>query len=188
MPDAPRVGTPMTGPSSAATPDDLFRRLDALGIAVSTVSHPAVFTVEEARGLHGRLPGAHTKNLFLKNRRDRLWLVVCLDDRRLDMKALGGLLDAGRLSFGSPERLSATLGVPPGSVTPFALVNDRECAVTPVLDDAMLRQSPLHFHPLVNTMTTAIAPAGLLAFVAATGHVPHILDLDPATVRAEDHG
>lgn len=160
-----------------ATPEELFARLDALGIRHTTYHHPPLHTVAESVMLRGRLPGAHCKNLFLKDRKGGLWLVVMLEDRRLDLKALADRLGAPRFSFGSPELLQATLGVRPGSVTPFALLNDRERQVTVVLDSEMMAQNPLNYHPLVNTATTAIAAADLLAFIAACGHTPRSLDL-----------
>ena len=160
-----------------ATPDELFRRLDALGIPYRTYTHPPVFTVAEAAALRGALPGGHCKCLFLEDRKGGFWLVVVLEDRRLDLKALSQRLDAPRFSFGSPEKMRATLGVVPGSVTPFALLNPSAAAVTVVFDAEMLRHDPLNYHPLVNTATTAIAPADLLRFVAACGHAPRTLEL-----------
>lgn len=168
------------------TPDDLFRRLHSLGVEVATHHHDAVFTVEESRHLRGLLPGWHSKNLFLRNKRGQEWLVVCEEERSLDLKALGDLLGSGRLSFGSPDRLMESLGVRPGSVTPFAIINDGERRVTIVLDADMMKHGTLYFHPLVNTMTTAIEPAGLLGFIASCGHEPHIVDLDPATRPPSD--
>lgn len=159
------------------TPDALFRRLDDLGIAHHTVTHPAVFTVAESQALRGTLPGGHSKNLFLRDKKGRMWLVVALEDRAIDLKALRRVLGAGPLSFGSAERLLATLGIEPGSVTPFSLVNDAERLVTPVLDAGLMAHDPLHFHPLINTMTTAIAPGDLLRFMRALGYEPTILDL-----------
>ena len=163
-----------------ASPDDLFARLRDLGIDTKTHSHEAVFTVAEAQFLRGTLPGGHCKSLFLRNKKGRQWLVVCEEERAIDLKALGGLIGAGRLSFGSPGRLMAALGVIPGSVTPFALINDTEQAVTVVLDQHMLDHEPLNYHPLVNTMTTAIAPADLLTFIKACGHLPQVVNLSPA--------
>jgi len=179
--------TPDDEPVSApATPDALFARLAALGIAAATHHHAAVFTVEEAQALRGALPGAHCKSLFLRDKKGRQFLVVCLEDRRIDMKALAGIIGAGRLSFGSPERLRAALGVEPGSVTPFAAINDEaRHAVAIVLDAEMMRAPLVNYHPLINTMTTALAPADLLRFLEATGHRPRIADLDPATLPAE---
>ena len=160
------------------TPDQLFARLDALGIAHRTYSHPPVFTVAEAVALRGRLPGGHCKSLFLKDKKAGLWLLVALEERPIDLKRLAGALGAPRFSFGSAELLHEVLGVRPGSVTPFALVNDTVQRVAVVLDRAMLKHDPLNYHPLENTRTTAIAPADLLRFIADCRHRPRILDLE----------
>jgi Ala-tRNA(Pro) deacylase len=157
-------------------PQQLFARLDQLGIAHRTVEHPPVFTVEEAKALRGNLPGHHIKNLFLRNKKEEMWLVVALEDRAIDLKRLGDALGAGRLSFGSADRLKRYLGVEPGSVTPLSLVNDEARAVRLVLDRGVADGGPVNAHPLVNTMTTALAPADLLRFFEATGHTPHWLD------------
>lgn len=161
-------------------PQQLFARLDQLRIVHRTVEHPPVFTVEEAKALRGNLPGHHIKNLFLRNKREEMWLVVALEDRAIDLKRLGDVLGAGRLSFGSAERLKRTLGVEPGSVTPLALINDPAHAVRLVLDRGVVNSgaggTPVNAHPLVNTMTTALSPADLLRFFAATGHEPRWLD------------
>src|SRR5215218_4656382 len=134
-----------------ASPTDLFAYLDRLGIAHSSVSHPPLFTVEESQGLRGQIPGGHTKNLFLKDKKGALFLIVAQEDARI---ALGGLHRqlgaAGRFSSGSPELMRETLGVEPGSVTPFAAINDTAGRVTVVLDDAMLRHAMLNYHPLSN--------------------------------------
>jgi Ala-tRNA(Pro) deacylase len=159
------------------TPDRLFARFDALGIPHRTYEHAAVFTVAEAAALRGELPGGHCKSLFLKDRKGGLWLVVALEERRLDMKRLGDLLGAPRFSFGNPDLLYEVLGVRPGSVTPFALANDTDQRLTVVLDKEMLDHDPLNYHPLENTRTTAVAPADLLRFVADCGHTPRIVDL-----------
>ena len=160
------------------TPDQLLERLTALGIPHRTYEHPAVFTVEESVALRGKLPGVHCKSLFLKDRKDGLWLVVMLEHRRTDLKALADKLGSPRFSFGSAELLVATLGVTPGSVTPFALANDARKSVRVVLDAEMLRENPLNYHPLINTKTTAIAPPDLLKFIADCGHDPIVLSLD----------
>ncbi len=159
------------------TPQQLFDRLAALGIAQRTVEHEPVFTVEHAKAHRGTLPGHHIKNLFLRNRKEEMWLVVALEDRVLDLKQLGETLGAGRLSFGSPERLRIWLGVEPGSVTPFAVVNDTQHKVNLALDRALEQGGPVNAHPLTNTMTSAIALPDLMRFFAATGHVPRWLDL-----------
>jgi Ala-tRNA(Pro) deacylase len=160
-----------------ATDPDLFRFLDGLGIAHRTYEHAPVFTVEESQALCAHVPGGHTKNLFLKDRRGELWLVVARESLRVDLNALAKQLDVPRFSFGSAELLIETLGVPPGSVTPFALINDTEQHVRAVLDQGMLALDPLNFHPLRNDRTTAISPNDLVSFIRATGHEPLIVPL-----------
>jgi Ala-tRNA(Pro) deacylase len=159
------------------TPEELFAHLDALGIAHRTYSHPPVFTVAEATALRGSLPGGHCKSLFLKDKKGGLWLAVMLEERRVDLKKLASRLGAPRFSFGGPADLYAILGVRPGSVTPFALINDVERRVIPALDAAMFEHDPLNYHPLANDRTTAIAPSDLRRFIAACGHLPRIVDL-----------
>jgi len=170
--------TAFTIAQMAATPEDLFARLDALGIRHATYRHPAVFTVAEAVSLRGTLPGGHCKCLFLKDKKAGLWLVVVLEERRLDLKGLADRLDAPRFSFASPETMRATLGIEPGSVTPFALINATAASVAVALDETMLRHDPLNYHPLINTATTAVAPGDLLRFIAACGHEPRMVALD----------
>jgi Ala-tRNA(Pro) deacylase len=150
----------------------LYERFAALSIAWTTQAHRPVFTVEEAADVSDHLPGGHTKNLFLKDKKGGLWLVVLRADLRVDLNALARQLGAPRFSFGSAELLIATLGIEPGSVTPFALMNDSGLKVQPVLDEAMLRLDPLNFHPLRNDRTTAIAAADLTRFVESCGHRP----------------
>jgi Ala-tRNA(Pro) deacylase len=164
-------------PAAPLTPGQLFRHLDVLGIAHRTVSHPPVFTVAEATAMRGHLPGGHCKSLFLKDKKGGFWLAVMLEERRIDLNKLAIRLGAPRFSFGAAADLEGLLGVRPGSVTPFALVNDLAHRVTPVLDRAMLDCDPLNYHPLANDRTTAIAPADLLRFIAACGHQPRIVDL-----------
>ena len=152
------------------TSQQLFARLDALGLAHRSVEHVPVFTVEQAKAHRGVLPGHHIKNLFLRNKKEEMWLVVALEDRAIDLKRLGEVLGAGRLSFGSADRLRRTLGVEPGSVTPFAVISDIDRRVTLVLDRALADGGPINAHPLANTQTTAISFADLERFFAATGH------------------
>jgi Ala-tRNA(Pro) deacylase len=159
----------------AASPDELFAYLDTLGIAHKTVTHPAVFRVEEARELRGTIPGAHTKNLFLRDKKGAAFLVVALEDAAIELKSLHRRLGAsGRFSFGSAELLRELLGVEPGSVTPFAALNDKDLRVTVVLDAALMAHPALNFHPLRNTGTTTISRDGLIKFLEATGHKPRI--------------
>ncbi len=161
-----------------ATRAQLHARLEELGIPTTTFEHEAVFTVEENRRLRGEMPGGHCKSLFLKDKKGQLWLVVCLEDRRVDMKWLQRAIGSARLSFGRPELLREVLGVEPGAVTPFALINDDEQRVRVVLDAGMLACETLHYHPLENTATTRIAPADLQRFIAACGHTPQIVAFD----------
>jgi len=161
-----------------ATEQDLLSRLDALGIEHTTHRHPAVFTVEEARAHCGHLPGRHCKNLFLKDKKGVLWLVVARDDAPIAMKQLDKRIGAARLSFGKPELLAEVLGVIPGAVTPFALINDTEQQVNVVLDEAMMASDLVNYHPLTNEATTALAPDALLAFIGACGHEPAIVNID----------
>ncbi len=160
-----------------ATRDDLFKKLETLGIDTRTTQHAPVFTVDEARALRGEIAGGHCKNLFLKDKKGQAWLVVCLEDTRVDLKALPGLIGAARISFGKPDLLMEVLGVEPGSVTPFALINDSECRVNVVLQAEMMAYDIINYHPLENTATTSIAPDDLATFIRACGHQPQIVSL-----------
>ncbi len=159
-----------------ATPEALFRRLNELGIETETRRHQPLFTVEQSRALRGAIPGGHCKCLFLTDKRRGLWLVVANEDREIDLKALARHLGAGRFSFAKPERLTAALGVEPGAVTPFALINDTGGRVKVVLDKGMVALDLLNYHPLTNEATTTIATKDLLRFMAATGHDPQLVD------------
>jgi len=157
----------------AADEARLLARLEALGIATATVRHPPVFTVEEARAHRGDLPGGHCKCLFLKSKKGELALAVALEDARVDLKALSARLGCARFSFARAELLEAELGVTPGSVTPFALINrQRRGGLAVVLDAGFAAYDAIHFHPLHNAATTAIAPDDLARFVRAMGYEP----------------
>ncbi|MBL8893106.1 MAG: prolyl-tRNA synthetase associated domain-containing protein [Rhizobiales bacterium] len=158
-----------------ATRDELMARLDALGIATTTVDHAPVYTVEEARALRGEIPGGHCKNLFLKDDKSAIYLIVCLEDAKVDLKAAPARIGSRRLTFGKPELLMEILGVEPGSVTPFGLINDTTGRATVILDKPMMDQEWLNYHPLRNDATTSIRAADLLAFIRATGHEPRIV-------------
>jgi Ala-tRNA(Pro) deacylase len=163
-----------------ATPADLFAYLDRLGIVHATVIHPPLFTVEQSRALRGTIPGGHTKNLFLKTKAGALFLVVALEEARIDLKHLHQRLEAARFSFGSADLLRATLGVEPGAVTPFAVINDPQATVSVVLDAVMMRFALLNYHPLDNTRTTTIGRDDLIRFLEATGHPPRIIAVSDA--------
>ena len=163
-----------------ATPDDLFAFLAELQIETTTVTHPPLHTVEESKALRGDLPGAHIKNLFLKDKKGRLFLLTCLENRTVNMKTLDKAIGSARLSFGKPELLWETLGVRPGAVTPFSLINDRgaEKKVTFALDAALKESQLIHAHPLHNEATTAISSDGLTKFIDACGHTALLVDFD----------
>ena len=164
--------------SMPADPASLEQRLDELGIRTRTIHHPPVFTVEESKALRGELPGCHTKNLFVRDRKGVMWLVVCREDRKVDLGALAGQLGVGRLSFGSADRLMRYLGVIPGAVTPFAVLNDHAGAVSVAIDSAMLNEAPWNFHPLDNAMTTSIEPVDMIRFLEAESHAPRFIDFE----------
>ena len=156
---------------------ELLERLAQLGIETTTREHPPLFTVEQSRELRGEIPGAHSKNLFLKDKKGRIFLLVAEESTPIDMKGLHRLLGSARLSFGKPELLEDVLGVIPGAVTPFGVINDTQKRVSVVLDETLLRHDILNFHPLENTATTAISSEDLLIFLKDTGHEPQIMDL-----------
>ena len=155
----------------------LESRLHALGIPTTTVEHEPVFTVEQSAHLRSSLPGAHSKSLFLADSDGRMVLIVARDETRVDLKALPKRLGVGRLSFCKPERLEAVLGVRPGSVTPFTLINDSAADVTVVVDQAIMNFAEVNCHPLENTATTRLATSDLIRFIKACGHEPLIVPL-----------
>ncbi|MBG6174777.1 Ala-tRNA(Pro) deacylase [Labrenzia sp. EL_208] len=160
-----------------ATRDELMTFLEELDIGVSTVDHEPVFTVAESGDLHDRIPGGHTKNLFVKDKKSRLFLIVVLHDAEIDLKKVHQIIGGqGRVSFGNADLLMEVLGVEPGSVTPFSLMNDREALrVTPVFDAAMMQHDILNYHPLKNDATTTIRAEDLVKFAKACGHDPQVL-------------
>lgn len=157
-----------------ATKDDLLARFEKLRIPTTTVEHPPLHTVEESRALRGNIPGGHCKNLFLKDKKQALWLAVTLEDAQVNLKTLHGRIGAARLSFGKPDLLMEVLGVVPGSVTPFALINDPGARVNVVFDRQMMALDVLNYHPLTNAATTTIATADLVRFITDCGHTPRI--------------
>ena len=159
------------------TRNALFERLTELEIATRTIEHEAVYTVAASSEIESSLPGAHTKNLFLKDDKGSLVLVVAKTSTMIDLKALAKALGAGRFSFGKPELLFEVLGVTPGSVTAFAIANDTSLSVELVLDNALMAHTSLNCHPLENTATTNIARDDLLRFIRSTGHEPRIMAL-----------
>jgi Ala-tRNA(Pro) deacylase len=158
-----------------ASRDDLFQRFKDLGITTTTLDHVPVFTVEEARKVHDDLPGGHCKNLFCKDEKGALWLIVCLEDARVDLKAAPTKIGSKRLTFGKPELLMEVLGVEPGSVTPFGLINDTTLRTNVILDAQMMTHDILNYHPLKNDASTSISSGDLLTFIKSCGHDPRIV-------------
>lgn len=155
---------------------DLFAFLAELGIDVTTRRHPPLFTVADSQALRGEIAGGHTKNLFLKDKKDRFFLVTVGEEAVVDLKRIHHLIGASsRVSFGKPEMLMELLGVVPGAVTVFGLINDTEKQVTLILDAALMENAVINAHPLTNEATTSIAAADLVRFVKATGHEPTVL-------------
>lgn len=159
----------------------LFARLQALAIVTHTFEHAPVFTVEESHHLERQIPGGHTKNLFLTDNKGAMVLVVAESDTRVDLKALAKRIGAGRFSFGKADLLQRTLGVTPGSVTAFAVMNDPAGDVSVVVDRRLMRHDTVNCHPLTNTATTNIARDDLLRFIRATGHEPRVVELETST-------
>jgi len=163
-------------PATPATPEDLFAHLDRLGIDHATVWHEATFTVEEGRALKATIPGGHSKNLFLKDKDGALVLVSAHADSVLRLNQLHKVLGTRRLSFGPAELMVEVLGVVPGAVTAFALMNDTGRRVRFIAEAALMAYDTVNFHPLVNTATTSIARDGLMRFAESTGHSVEIVD------------
>lgn len=155
----------------------LFDRFAELGIETKTHNHKPAFTVEEARMLRGEINGGHCKNLFLKDKKSQIWLIICLEDAAIDLKKAPNVIGSARLSFGKPELLGEVLSVEPGSVTPFALINDTKTRVNVILEANMMACPSLNFHPLKNDATTTILSQDLVKFIKSCGHEPQIIDL-----------
>lgn len=160
-----------------ATSTDLFAMFDRLGIEHSTIEHPPFFTVAQGRPWHDRIPGLHGKNLFLKDRKGGIWLVVMPAEKRADLGQLEKVLGAPRFSFARPDLLQEVLALTPGSVTPFGLINDRQRRVAVILDEAMLESEWVNFHPLHNAASTTLRSSDLLRFIRALGYEPKIVRL-----------
>lgn len=156
----------------------VLRALDELGIASATVAHAPLRTVADSKAHRLSGDGGYSKNLFLRNKKGRMWLITLHEDRMIDLRGLGEHLGAGRVSFASTERLATFLGVIPGAVTPLAVINDVEHRVSAVLDRKLMAYERVHFHPCDNTLTTTLTPADLLAFMHHCGHEPAMIDFD----------
>lgn len=162
------------------SPEALFELFQRLDIAYEVHHHAPIFTVEEGEHLKADIPGTHCRNLFIRDKKKQMFLVVLANETDVDLKALPDLLDCGRISFGSSDRLWEYLGIRPGSVCPFCAVNDKNHDVSVILDAHMMQSDIVNYHPLDNTMTVSLSPADLLKFFAYTGHQPRIIDLSAA--------
>jgi Ala-tRNA(Pro) deacylase len=160
-----------------ANPDALLKILQEIGVSYQIYNHEPIFTVEQGAPLKVKIPGVHCRNLFVRDKKDRMFLIVAANETMVDLKGLAGILGAGRLSFGSPDRLMQYLGITPGSVCPFCAINDKDHKVEIILDSAMMRAETVCYHPLDNAQTISLTPPDLLKFFAYTGHDPKILDL-----------
>ena len=163
--------------SLSTTPETLKRTLTSLDISYTTHTHPPLRTVDDAKTFRGDLQGAHIKNLYLRDRKKRNFLLVAEEDKSIDLKTLPGLIGSDRLSFGSADRLFEMLGVRPGAVSPFTVINDTEHRVRLALDSSLMEADMLYFHPLVNDVTLGVTPDGLRKFLEVTGHVPMMVSL-----------
>ena len=167
------------------SPEALMEVLRGLGIAFTLHHHEAVFTVAESEAVDAQIPGTHCRNLFLRDKKKNNFLLVLQNATDVDIKKLPEVIGSDRLSFGSAERLWEYLGVRPGSVCPYAIINDTGHTVKILLDKSMMETDTVNYHPLLNTMTIGVKPADLIKFIESTGHIPHIVDLGPAKPERE---
>jgi len=162
------------------SPAALYAHFEQHGITYQLHQHEPVFTVTESAPLKAAIPGIHCRNLFVRDKKGTMFLVVAANETAIDLKKLAALLGCGRLSFGSAERLWQYLGVRPGSVCPFAIINDTDHAVQIILDHGMMQAPRVNYHPLENDKTVGLSPADLIKFIESTGHRADIRDLSPA--------
>lgn len=167
-------------PDLPTKPDQLFEILDELGIDYELFHHKPIYTVAEGEHLKKNIPGLHCRNLFLRDKKKRMFLVVAANETAIDTKKLQKLLDCDRLSFGSGDRLWQHLGIRTGSVCPFCIINDKDNQVRIILDKGMMEAEIVNYHPLDNAKTIGLTPDDLIKFIEYTGHEPHIIDLGPA--------
>ncbi len=168
----------MSDRSAPKTPEDLFAFLNGLGISVKTVTHPPLYTVADSQSLRGQIDGGHTKNLFVKDKKDNYFLLTVDEEAAVDLKTIHHVIGAAsKVSFGKPEALIDLLGVVPGAVTAFGPINDTAAKVRVFLDAGLMSHAIVNCHPLINTATTSIASSDLVKFLKATGHDPVILKL-----------
>lgn len=172
------VETLLTNGEQPATPEEVLAKLSALGVEHRTVSHAPLRTVADSKTHRQNPEGGYSKNLFLRNKKGRMWLVTLHEDRMVDLRRLGAHIGAGRVSFASRERLMRHLGVVPGAVTPLAVINDHAKLVTAIIDSKLLGYDKVHFHPCDNALTTTLPSDGLLRFMRECDHAPLQIDFD----------
>ncbi len=178
MSGTPDLQAPL--PDIPTSPEDLFAQFESLGISCELHHHEPIFTVAEGLHLKENIPGLHCRNLFVRDKKGTMFLVVAANETQIDLKKLPNLLGCGRLSFGSPERLWTYLGIRPGSVCPFCIVNDTEGQVQVILDRYMMGAEIVCYHPLDNAMTIGLTPADLIRYIESTGHEAQVVDLEDA--------
>lgn len=162
------------------TSDALLQSLDGLGISYALHKHAPIFTVEEGEHLKASISGLHCRNLFLRDKKKKMFLVAAANETKIDLKKLSSVLECGRFSFGSADRLWENLGIRQGSVNPFCIMNDTDHNVRIILDKYMMGQGIVNYHPMDNAMTIGLKPADLMRFIKGTNHNPEIVDLTPA--------
>ena len=167
-----------------ASPEELLKILENLRIGFEIHHHEPIFTVAEGEHLKAAIPGTHCRNLFVRDKKEQMFLIVAANETLIDMKKLSDVLQCGRLSFGSPDRLWKHLGIRPGSVCPFCIVNDKDKQVRIMLDQQMMQAARINVHPLDNAMTVGLSPADLIRFIEHVGHKPEIVDLSAAAPDA----
>ena len=179
------TATNIDSPDLPTSPEELMARLTNWGIDYTLYHHKAVFTVAESEEVDAQIAGTHCRNLFLRDKKKNNFLVVLQNATDVDIKKLEPLIGASKLSFGSADRLWDYLGVRPGSVCPYSIINDTGNQVKICLDKSMMETEIVNYHPLLNTMTIGVKPADLIRFIEKCGHVPHIVDFSAAAPDKE---
>ncbi len=166
--------------SLPTSPEALFEYLDRLAVVYKIYDHDPIFTVEEGVHLKASIPGVHCRNLFLRDKKKQMFLVVAANKTKLDLKKLSDVIGSKRVSFGSADRLWEYMGIRQGSVNPFCVLNDVDDRVTVILDADMMAAELVNYHPMDNAQTIGLSPADLLKFMAASGNEFSVVDLKPA--------
>lgn len=166
------------------TQKDLLKILEKQEVAYKLYEHEPIFTVEQGEPLKKSIPGVHCRNLFLRDKKKRMFLITAANETKIDLKKLSSVLDCGRLSFGSAERLWDNLGIKQGSVNPFCIMNDKQGQVRIILDKYMMEQEIMNVHPMDNAFTVGLSPLDLTRFIESTDHKAEVFDLSMAAPDA----